>query len=309
VRKHSFFKTHSQKPQEALNPLVTEERYWPLLYMPLYTFLHSLLNVLVQTANKMGSWGGDFLKPLKYIKVNFMRIFTYFLYFERKMKILSYFPHFGRTKLNRLMQSPCYLWIPLTNIWIPEHISMKLGMYIMAPEAIHPSNHSVCVWTWIPPFTARQMFRKHVPTATNTQNNRKFVGHMCCRSASIFFLLLLLSNNSVKVFPWQQWIVVIGSPCPTKRKHAISSYQKLLFCNNCNKNKFKGHIFVTIRLKKLDSRDEVEQNMEYEGWNKKCIQLSGLEIGHSIAQVVSRWLSTVATQVWVYVRSCGICGG
>jgi hypothetical protein len=35
-------------------PLVTEERYWALFYMPLYTFIHSLLNVLVQIANKMG---------------------------------------------------------------------------------------------------------------------------------------------------------------------------------------------------------------------------------------------------------------
>jgi hypothetical protein len=46
--------SHSQKPQEALNPLVTEERYCALIYMSLYTFLHSLLNVLVQIANKMG---------------------------------------------------------------------------------------------------------------------------------------------------------------------------------------------------------------------------------------------------------------
>jgi hypothetical protein len=37
-----------------MNLLVTEERYWALFYMPLYTFLHSLLNVLVQIANKMG---------------------------------------------------------------------------------------------------------------------------------------------------------------------------------------------------------------------------------------------------------------
>jgi hypothetical protein len=41
-------------PQEALNLLDTEERYWALFYMPLYTSLHNLLNVLVQAANKMG---------------------------------------------------------------------------------------------------------------------------------------------------------------------------------------------------------------------------------------------------------------
>jgi hypothetical protein len=35
-------------------PLVTEERYRTPFYMPLYTFIHNLLNVLVQTANTMG---------------------------------------------------------------------------------------------------------------------------------------------------------------------------------------------------------------------------------------------------------------
>jgi hypothetical protein len=42
---------YSQKPQELLNLLFTEERYWALFYMPLYTFLHNLLNVLVEIAN------------------------------------------------------------------------------------------------------------------------------------------------------------------------------------------------------------------------------------------------------------------
>jgi hypothetical protein len=34
--------------------LVTEERYSALFCMLLYTFLLSLLNILIQTANKMG---------------------------------------------------------------------------------------------------------------------------------------------------------------------------------------------------------------------------------------------------------------
>jgi hypothetical protein len=43
-------------PQEALKLLVAEQRYCALFYMPLHTFLHSLLNVqlLLQIANKMG---------------------------------------------------------------------------------------------------------------------------------------------------------------------------------------------------------------------------------------------------------------
>jgi hypothetical protein len=43
-------KPRPQKPQEAFNASVTEERSWAL-YMPLYTFIHNLLNVLVQIAN------------------------------------------------------------------------------------------------------------------------------------------------------------------------------------------------------------------------------------------------------------------
>jgi hypothetical protein len=58
-----------QKPQQALNllvtkerywalfymPVVTEERYWALFYMPLYTFIHNLRIVLVQIADKLNS--------------------------------------------------------------------------------------------------------------------------------------------------------------------------------------------------------------------------------------------------------------
>jgi hypothetical protein len=32
-----IYRDYSQKPQEALNLLVTEERCWALFYMPLYT--------------------------------------------------------------------------------------------------------------------------------------------------------------------------------------------------------------------------------------------------------------------------------
>jgi hypothetical protein len=49
-----IFQSYSQEPQQALNLLVTEESYWALFYMPLYTFLHNLLNVLVQIANIIG---------------------------------------------------------------------------------------------------------------------------------------------------------------------------------------------------------------------------------------------------------------
>jgi hypothetical protein len=44
-------KTHSKKPQEALNQLVTEDRYPSLIYTPLYTFLHNLLNGITKNWN------------------------------------------------------------------------------------------------------------------------------------------------------------------------------------------------------------------------------------------------------------------
>jgi hypothetical protein len=46
--------SYSQKPQETLNLLVTEERYWALFYMPLHKLVHNVIIVLVQIANKMG---------------------------------------------------------------------------------------------------------------------------------------------------------------------------------------------------------------------------------------------------------------
>jgi hypothetical protein len=39
-------KSHSQKPQEASNPSVTEERYWALFCIPLYTFIHNLRGLI-----------------------------------------------------------------------------------------------------------------------------------------------------------------------------------------------------------------------------------------------------------------------
>jgi hypothetical protein len=54
ISKVYLINSYSQKPQEALNPLVTEERYSAFFYVLLYTFLHNLLNALVQIANKMG---------------------------------------------------------------------------------------------------------------------------------------------------------------------------------------------------------------------------------------------------------------
>jgi hypothetical protein len=47
----------SLKLQEAQCLSVTEERYCAHFYMPLYKIIHNLLNVLVQTTNKIGLQG------------------------------------------------------------------------------------------------------------------------------------------------------------------------------------------------------------------------------------------------------------
>jgi hypothetical protein len=60
----------------------------------------------------------------------------------------------------------------------------------------------------IPPFVARQWLSKHVPTATNTRNNRRTVGCVCLW-VCLCIPLSLLGNNSVKTFP-RQWRIVGG---------------------------------------------------------------------------------------------------
>jgi hypothetical protein len=58
--------------------------------------------------------------------------------------------------------------IPPIKFLMPESIFMKLGMYIMAPEAIwtayfiNPSHHSLCLYVY-PPIVARQVSIKTLP--------------------------------------------------------------------------------------------------------------------------------------------------
>jgi flagellar basal body-associated protein FliL len=49
----TFSLPHSQKSQDALNQLVTEESYWAVFYMQLFKFVNNLINQLVQIVNKM----------------------------------------------------------------------------------------------------------------------------------------------------------------------------------------------------------------------------------------------------------------
>jgi methionyl-tRNA synthetase len=49
----STCRSHSDKLHQAQYLSFTEERHWALFYMTLYKFLHNLLNVLLQIANKI----------------------------------------------------------------------------------------------------------------------------------------------------------------------------------------------------------------------------------------------------------------
>jgi hypothetical protein len=74
------------------------------------------------------------------------------------------------------MRSPCCLCVcefPAINVWLPEAIFMKLGMYIMAPEPIsmayfiNPSHQSVCLYAY-PSIVATQRLDGNVTAAMNT---------------------------------------------------------------------------------------------------------------------------------------------
>jgi hypothetical protein len=115
---------------------------------------------------------------------------------------------------------------------MPEPIFMKLGMYIMAPEAISTgyfinSSHqsvSVCLFVLsllgkgmvkrILPFVARQRLCKLVSPATNICNSKRIVRRVIFYAVSVsskeslrvclFIPLSLLGKNSVNKFPRQR---------------------------------------------------------------------------------------------------------
>jgi hypothetical protein len=137
---------------------------------------------------------------------------------------LAYFPYFEKMKVGLcdlhavgVSVNPPLLTFECLNK------SMKLGLYIMAPEPIsvayfiNPSHQSMCLCVsllgkgsvkFIPPFIARQRLSEHVPAATNTCNNRRIVGCVCLW-VCVCIPLSLLGNNLVKTFPRQRTIILL----------------------------------------------------------------------------------------------------
>jgi hypothetical protein len=70
--------------------------------------------------------------------------------------LLAYFPYFEKNKsrLMRSLSSLCVCVSHIINLWMPELIFMKLGMYIMTPEPISKAYLmnpiSLCVCMCIP---------------------------------------------------------------------------------------------------------------------------------------------------------------
>jgi hypothetical protein len=142
------------------------------------------------------------------------------------------------------MRSPCILCVfvsPCINLWMPEPIFMKLGMYIMAPEPILTASlPSVCVSLCVS-LLSRQQHSKHVPAATNTLNNNRIgrVVFYAVRVASkeslwvcLCISMSLLGNGSVSTFPQQQKIVggvFFWGLCRINGKYGIISSQIFLF--------------------------------------------------------------------------------
>jgi hypothetical protein len=120
-------------------------------------------------------------------------------------------------------------------------------MYIMETEPIstayfiNPSHQSVCLCVYpsiaarqqlvkcIPPSGAKQRLGKHVPTVTNTRNNRGAVGGVTFYAVRVLskeslwvclcISLPLLGNNSVKTFPRERkncWRSFLCGPCRIK---------------------------------------------------------------------------------------------
>jgi hypothetical protein len=77
-----------------------------------------------------------------------------FATYSSQYQFLAYFPHYKKMKvglcdLHGVCEPP-----PPINLWMPEPIFMKLGMYITAPEPIstayfiNPSHQSVCLFVY-----------------------------------------------------------------------------------------------------------------------------------------------------------------
>jgi hypothetical protein len=94
------------------------------------------------------------------------------------LSLLSLFWKKNETRLMRSQFCLCIYVSPLTNVWTPEPIFMKLSIYIMAPNPIsmayfiNSSHQSVRLYVY-PPIVARQRLGKNVTAATNTYGTIK----------------------------------------------------------------------------------------------------------------------------------------
>jgi hypothetical protein len=133
---------------------------------------------------------------------------------------LAYFPYFKKMKIRLCDLHAVCLWIhpppPLTfeflnqSLWDLVFISWHLSQFSTAYFG-NPSHQSVYLLfnssvTCIPLVIAGQWLAKHVPSTTNTHNNRRNVGRACLWIC-LLILLSLLAKNSVRTLPLQRRII------------------------------------------------------------------------------------------------------
>jgi hypothetical protein len=120
------------------------------LFVTIWTYISCFKMLIYSRIFNLNFFLSILLYPFfPYLFLNFLSSLLLFPYV-----IISLFLVYSPTFL-RLMKSLCCLCISHINFWMPEPISMKLRMYIIAPESIsdayflNPST-SLCVYMCIP---------------------------------------------------------------------------------------------------------------------------------------------------------------
>jgi hypothetical protein len=125
---------------------------------------------------------------------------------------------FRGTKLwqyrSRLMRLPCSICVhsptPI-NFQIPEPTNQAMALEPISKAYFINSSHQPVSYVY-PPIVTNQKLGKHVPSATNTTNNRRTVGSVSVLWREILwiclcFALSLLGNGAANTLPRQQRIV------------------------------------------------------------------------------------------------------
>jgi hypothetical protein len=146
---------------------------------------------------------------------------------------------------------------------MPQPISMKLGIYIMAPQSISAAYlflPSACVSVYVslisllgrvkymPPSIARQWLAKHFPAASNILNNRRMIGRV------IFYEVRVLSTDSVWIrVSAYRWWQRLGKLYPSFIARQRLDKHVPATANTLNNRRIVGLIFCAVHVLSNDS--------------------------------------------------------